>query len=198
MLHGLICLANTECHSIWMVLYIQGLTECPPSSLSSPLPSPSPPPSPPPSPLSSSLPSSLLPPLLPPLRPLQVQMLGYDISWAAFNIVEVMSSTKFTFKVSLSYCQFPIPILPCSHIPIPVIIPKIRTILQRFNDYTRFQFSSSTIPLFPPPFPPSPFPSFSLSLLLLLPLPPPPTPLSPTSEVATWLPPSLSTRVLTL
>ena len=26
-------------------------------------------------------------------------MLGYDISWAAFNIIEVMSSTKFTFKV---------------------------------------------------------------------------------------------------
>ncbi|XP_022244281.1 AP-3 complex subunit delta-1-like [Limulus polyphemus] len=25
-------------------------------------------------------------------------MLGYDISWAAFNIIEVMSSTKFTFK----------------------------------------------------------------------------------------------------
>ena len=30
---------------------------------------------------------------------LQLQMLGYDISWAAFNIIEVMSSTKFTFKV---------------------------------------------------------------------------------------------------
>lgn len=28
----------------------------------------------------------------------QLQMLGYDISWAAFNIIEVMSSTKFTFK----------------------------------------------------------------------------------------------------
>ena len=26
-------------------------------------------------------------------------MLGYDISWAAFNVIEVMSSTKFTFKV---------------------------------------------------------------------------------------------------
>lgn len=25
-------------------------------------------------------------------------MLGYDISWAAFNIIEVMSSSKFTFK----------------------------------------------------------------------------------------------------
>lgn len=25
-------------------------------------------------------------------------MLGYDISWAAFNIIEVMSSTKFTYK----------------------------------------------------------------------------------------------------
>lgn len=29
----------------------------------------------------------------------QLQMLGYDISWAAFNIVEVMSASKFTFKV---------------------------------------------------------------------------------------------------
>ena len=29
-------------------------------------------------------------------------MLGYDISWAAFNVVEVMSSTKFTHKV----CRF--------------------------------------------------------------------------------------------
>jgi hypothetical protein len=29
-------------------------------------------------------------------------MLGYDISWAAFNIIEVMSSTKFTYKV----CKF--------------------------------------------------------------------------------------------
>ncbi|KAJ8305493.1 hypothetical protein KUTeg_016038 [Tegillarca granosa] len=27
-----------------------------------------------------------------------LQMLGYDISWSAFNIIEVMSSTKFTFK----------------------------------------------------------------------------------------------------
>ena len=26
-------------------------------------------------------------------------MLGYDISWAAFNIIEVMSASKFTFKV---------------------------------------------------------------------------------------------------
>lgn len=29
---------------------------------------------------------------------LQLQMLGYDISWAAFNVIEVMSSTKFTHK----------------------------------------------------------------------------------------------------
>nr|CAB3222285.1 AP-3 complex subunit delta-1 [Phallusia mammillata] len=27
-----------------------------------------------------------------------LQMLGYDISWAAFNIIEVMSSPKFTYK----------------------------------------------------------------------------------------------------
>lgn len=26
-------------------------------------------------------------------------MLGYDISWAAFNIIEVMSSSKFSYKV---------------------------------------------------------------------------------------------------
>lgn len=25
-------------------------------------------------------------------------MIGYDMSWAAFNIIEVMSSTKFTLK----------------------------------------------------------------------------------------------------
>ena len=25
-------------------------------------------------------------------------MLGYDISWAGFNIIEVMSSSKFTYK----------------------------------------------------------------------------------------------------
>ena len=30
---------------------------------------------------------------------IQLQMLGYDISWSAFNIIEVMSSNKFTFKV---------------------------------------------------------------------------------------------------
>ena len=29
-------------------------------------------------------------------------MMGYDISWAAFNMIEVMSSTKFTYKVSHS------------------------------------------------------------------------------------------------
>lgn len=29
-------------------------------------------------------------------------MLGYDVSWAAFNIVEVMSSSKFTYKVRAS------------------------------------------------------------------------------------------------
>lgn len=34
---------------------------------------------------------------------LQLQMLGYDVSWAAFNIVEVMSSSKFTYKVQLKY-----------------------------------------------------------------------------------------------
>lgn len=34
----------------------------------------------------------------------QLQMLGYDISWAAFNIIEVMSASKFTFKVS-SLCN---------------------------------------------------------------------------------------------
>lgn len=28
-------------------------------------------------------------------------MLGYDMSWAAFNIIEVMSSTRFTFKVGV-------------------------------------------------------------------------------------------------
>ena len=27
-------------------------------------------------------------------------MMGYDISWAAFNMIEVMSSTKFTYKVT--------------------------------------------------------------------------------------------------
>lgn len=27
-----------------------------------------------------------------------MQMLGYDISWAGFNIIEVMSSSKFTCK----------------------------------------------------------------------------------------------------
>lgn len=36
----------------------------------------------------------------------QLQMLGYDISWAAFNIIEVMSSSKFTFKVSLQCSVF--------------------------------------------------------------------------------------------
>jgi len=25
-------------------------------------------------------------------------MMGYDVSWAGFNIIEVMSSTKFTYK----------------------------------------------------------------------------------------------------
>jgi AP-3 complex subunit delta-1 len=29
---------------------------------------------------------------------MQLQMLGFDMNWAAFNIIEVMSSTKFTFK----------------------------------------------------------------------------------------------------
>lgn len=28
----------------------------------------------------------------------QLQMMGYDVSWAGFNIIEVMSSTKFTYK----------------------------------------------------------------------------------------------------
>ena len=28
----------------------------------------------------------------------QLQMLGYDISWAGFNIIEVMSAPKFTYK----------------------------------------------------------------------------------------------------
>lgn len=39
--------------------------------------------------------------MTPPVLPFgpQLQMLGYDISWAAFNIIEVMSASKFTFKV---------------------------------------------------------------------------------------------------
>lgn len=36
----------------------------------------------------------------------QLQMLGYDVSWAAFNIVEVMSSSKFTYKVRGSVGKF--------------------------------------------------------------------------------------------
>ena len=36
-------------------------------------------------------------------------MLGYDISWAAFNIIEVMSSSKFTFKVPFNNLKFDIP-----------------------------------------------------------------------------------------
>lgn len=28
----------------------------------------------------------------------QLQMLGYDMSWAGFNVIEVMSSSKFTYK----------------------------------------------------------------------------------------------------
>lgn len=41
----------------------------------------------------------------------QLQMLGYEMSWAAFNIIEVMSSTKFNHKrigylaASQSYSQ---------------------------------------------------------------------------------------------
>ena len=31
----------------------------------------------------------------------QLQMLGYDVSWAAFNVIEVMSAQKFTFKVCI-------------------------------------------------------------------------------------------------
>ena len=33
-------------------------------------------------------------------------MLGYDISWGAFNVIEVMSSTKFTFKVRVGKMYF--------------------------------------------------------------------------------------------
>ena len=33
-------------------------------------------------------------------------MLGYDISWAAFNIIEVMSSSKFTYKVRNNQTQY--------------------------------------------------------------------------------------------
>lgn len=41
----------------------------------------------------------------------QIQMLGYDISWAGFNIIEVMSSSKFTCKrvgyLAASQCFHP-------------------------------------------------------------------------------------------
>ena len=33
-------------------------------------------------------------------------MLGYEISWAAFNVIEVMSSVKFTHKVSFMVLFF--------------------------------------------------------------------------------------------
>jgi hypothetical protein len=32
-------------------------------------------------------------------------MLGYDISWSSFNIIEVMSSNKFTFKVKRNFIE---------------------------------------------------------------------------------------------
>lgn len=42
---------------------------------------------------------------------IQIQMLGYDISWAGFNIIEVMSSSKFTCKrvgyLAASQCFHP-------------------------------------------------------------------------------------------
>ena len=53
------------------------------------------PPLPPPPP---SFPSPLPPLPFPPLPRLQLQMLGYDTSWAAFNIIEVMSNSRFTCK----------------------------------------------------------------------------------------------------
>ena len=41
----------------------------------------------------------------------QIQMLGYDISWAGFNIIEVMSSSRFTCKrigyLAASQCFHP-------------------------------------------------------------------------------------------
>lgn len=43
--------------------------------------------------------------------PNQIQMLGYDISWAGFNIIEVMSSSRFTCKrigyLAASQCFHP-------------------------------------------------------------------------------------------
>lgn len=41
-------------------------------------------------------------------------MLGYDVSWAAFNIVEVMSSSKFTYKVRKEG-EISFPVLKCSY-----------------------------------------------------------------------------------
>lgn len=45
-------------------------------------------------------------------------MLGYDITWAAFNIIEVMSSTKFTYKVNcpLTLPPFPALCIPATHL----------------------------------------------------------------------------------
>lgn len=41
----------------------------------------------------------------------KIQMLGYDISWAGFNIIEVMSSSRFTCKrigyLAASQCFHP-------------------------------------------------------------------------------------------
>ena len=68
-------------------------------------------------------------------------MLGYDITWAAFNIIEVMSSSKFTYKVepightqcairhiyhihiSLSHSHSQIVILVVTHMYIKMVYP---------------------------------------------------------------------------
>ncbi|VEL43437.1 unnamed protein product [Protopolystoma xenopodis] len=35
-----------------------------------------------------------------------LQMLGFDMTWAAFHVIEVMSSPKFTYKVVDCYLYF--------------------------------------------------------------------------------------------
>ena len=55
-----------------------------------------------------------------------LHMMGYDMSWAAFNIIEVMSSNKFVFKrIGMSQCIQSMPIIRMSGIKEYVLITGI-------------------------------------------------------------------------
>ena len=76
-------------------------------------------------------------------------MLGYEISWAAFNVIEVMSSVKFTHKVSFMVLFFLyvllLYILPVLHVVTTNLRQGMRAHILSVDDQSALNYLASRL-----------------------------------------------------